>query len=822
MSSKSTPPKLVCPTYLSRDVWQQLVQDATADVMFAKDLLGRYQWVNQAYADLVQRPLESLMGQRAQDLWPTQTASALRRDDLQSMDPLQSTTLLEWLDTDGTPVPLLVVKGPLYYQGRRVGTYGAARDIRGLWEEQTRQRSRAALYSSIFERSSDGLLVIDPDTLHFVEFNSAAHDQLGYSREEFEPLTLLDLQATPDPDWLSARLRNLQATGYDDFGNHHRARDGSVRKVWVSNRLLEVESRRYIATVVRDLTLLDQSQDRLERAESIAHLGSWELDLSSQELTWSPETYRIFELLPETEPPSYSRFLERVHPGDRDRVDALFRRSVDQHLPYQIEHRLRFPDGREKVVLERGQTEHAPQGPPLRAVGTVQEITELARARQQLEMLAFTDPLTGLPNREHSLRYLQQTLARQPQQAIILINLDGFHRVNDSISRQAGDQLLCCTAEALYRAMGPDDWLARLSGGEFLVVYANADAEAARTLVEMMQPRITQVSCSALGETISITASAGISLSPDQGMEPEVLLQMAETALRHARSQGPNSCEVYRPELTEQLRRHLQQEVELRQALTRGELFLVYQPQVNPQGQLIGLEALVRWQHPERGLVSPAEFIPAAERCGLIHALGRWVMNDAAAQLARWRNQGLVPPTLAVNLSPLQLQEGITALSRWLQSILQTYQLQPGDLELEITESCLLPQDGRNLGTDLEQLRTLGISLAIDDFGTGYSSLQVLHRLPIQKLKIDRSFVDNLDRDPSLKTIVRTILLLARGLGLSTLAEGVETAAQAEMLTELGCAAFQGYYFSRPLDVAATTRLLQEGPRVRLATTVRA
>jgi EAL domain-containing protein (putative c-di-GMP-specific phosphodiesterase class I) len=184
-------------------------------------------------------------------------------------------------------------------------------------------------------------------------------------------------------------------------------------------------------------------------------------------------------------------------------------------------------------------------------------------------------------------------------------------------------------------------------------------------------------------------------------------------------------------------------------------------------------------------------------------------MDEACAQLAQWRRQGLEPPTLAVNLSPLQLQEGVTPLSQWLQPILETHSIRPGDLELEITESCLLPESGIHVDGELERLRALGVSLAIDDFGTGYSSLQVLHRLPVQALKIDRSFVDNLEQDHSLQTIVRTILLLAQGLGLRTLAEGVETEFQVRMFTALGCSAFQGYHFSRPLDATATTALLQ-------------
>ena len=819
MSSPSVPPEPILPTALSQDHWQQMVLDATTDIMFAKDLMGRYQWVNRAYADLLQRPPESLIGQQPEDFWPTEIARTLRRDDLQVLENRRPCTLLEWLETDGTPLPLLVVKGPLYHQGELVGSFGIARDIRELWSEREQQLTREKLYSSIFERSGDGLFVVDPDTLHFVEFNTAAHEHLGYSREDFARLTVMDLQAEPDPTWLAERIRVLQKRGYDDFENRHRARDGSIRKVWVSNRLINAGSRAYVATVVRDLTLLEQSRALLEQAESLAHLGSWELDLTSQDLTWSMETYRIFEQDSETQRPSYTSFLERVHPHDRARVDEAYRHSVEQGVPYQIRHRLRFPDGREKVVFERGQTDYSPQGQPIRSFGTVQEITELARTQEQLETLAFTDALTGLPNREQSLRHLLQALQRQPQQALVLLNLDGFRRINDSLGRQAGDQLLCCIAEALSEVLSPEDWLARLGGGEFLIIRPDVDETAAIALVVDLQACFTQITCGSLTETISITACAGISLSPEHETNAEPLLQMAATALQQARHQGPNGYAVYRPALTEQLRQQLQQEVELRQALARSELFLVYQPQVNPQGQLVGLEALVRWQHPERGLVAPDEFIPTAERCGLIHALGRWVMDAACAQLAEWQRQGLEPPTLAVNLSPLQLQEGVTPLSHWLQPILEAHGIRPGDLELEITESCLLPESGILVDGELERLRSLGISLAIDDFGTGYSSLQVLHRLPVQTLKIDRSFVDPLEQDHSLQTIVRTILLLAQGLGLRTLAEGVETEFQARLLTALGCTAFQGYYFSRPLNVIATTDLLRAGPQIRIGST---
>ncbi len=671
---------------------------------------------------------------------------------------------------------------------------------------------------SLFERATDGLLLIDPDSLELLEFNRAAHESLGYSREEFRALGVAGIQAEERPEWLRDRLREILERGRAEFTNRHRARDGSIRHVWLSHRLVGDGERRYIATVVQDLTDLMQMRELLDQAEELSQLGSWELNLGTGRLIWSAQTYRIFEISPGTEAPSYEAFLERVHPEDRQKVDRTYRLSVQTGEIYQLEHRLRFPDGREKVVLERGRTEYDGEGRPLRSLGTVQDITELAIARQRLATLAYRDPLTGLPNRESSLSHLRELCCSGESAAVLALHLDGYRRVCDSISREAGEQLLCSITGVWDGWLAPGDWLARTGEEEFLVIRAGVGSDEARTLAGLLQQALAEPLRLPSGLEVKVSVAGGISLAPEHGEEPEVLLQRATVALQMARQCNRTATEVYDVAFTTRVRNRLEQEVRLQQALTHGEIFLVYQPQVDAEGTLVGMEALLRWHDPLVGPVSPAEFIPLAEQSDLIQLLGRWALEQACAQLQRWNRAGLTVPSLAVNLSPRQLAAGAKPLLELLRALLETYGIRPGQLELEITESSLLPQQGHDPVEALRALREMGVGLAIDDFGTGYSSLQLLQILPVQKLKIDRSFVTPLTRDAADQTIVRTIVLMARGLGLHPLAEGVETEAQVQLLSAMGCHHFQGFRFSPPLTAEEMTRRLA-GQSVRTVIT---
>lgn len=353
-----------------------------------------------------------------------------------------------------------------------------------------------------------------------------------------------------------------------------------------------------------------------------------------------------------------------------------------------------------------------------------------------------------------------------------------------------------------------------MGGDEFLLIRPGLSEHEAWAMVADLQRSLACGVPLPDGEGMGMGFCGGLSLYPDHGQDADTLLRQAATALGRAHDSGQGLVLFYEPAFTETLRSELGLEGRLRQALEAGQLRLVYQPQMGRDGRLIGLEALARWRDGSRGEVSPATFIPLAERTGMIQTLGRWALEEACAQQRRWQLSGLEPPPVAVNVSPRQLLAAPTAMSSLVSTALKRHQLDPGLLELEITESGILPITG--VSDEIERLANLGVTLAIDDFGTGYSSLESLHRLPIHKLKIDQNFTANLLTSDSARLIVRAALTMARELGLQTLVEGVETGEQLSLLETMGCDGYQGYFFSRPLEVEACAVLLADHSRRRV------
>jgi diguanylate cyclase (GGDEF)-like protein/PAS domain S-box-containing protein len=488
-----------------------------------------------------------------------------------------------------------------------------------------------------------------------------------------------------------------------------------------------------------------------------------------------------------------------------------------QHRRFELT--LQTADGRlRRAVLEfRAGREEAGDAAASTSVAGLQvrDVTELHNAMEELSRLAFQDPLTGLANAESLRRDLERRLAKAEGGTLLVlwIDLDGFRRVNHSEGRAAGDALLRAVAAALCRWSGSGDLVGRFGGDEFLLLrelgQASADAPAeaaAETSADAAVRQLRDDFAAAAG--VSLGFSGGYSLAPFDGSQADDLLEAAATALSRARSVAPGTLLRYEPAFTTELRQEMVLESRLDRALVEGGLRLAYQPQVDGAGRLVGVEALLRWQDPELGVVPPNRFVALAERSSLILTLGRWVLEQAFAQLRDWLDQGLNPPRLAVNISARQFETSSPSLAELVGLLLERHQLPPALLELEITESCILPAAGAR--SQMQALSALGVHLSLDDFGTGFSSLQVLNRLALNKLKIDRSFVAGLETSEASRTIVRTALAMGRGLGLSTLAEGVETLGQLQLLEQLGCDAYQGYLFSRPLEVEAFTALLED------------
>lgn len=425
---------------------------------------------------------------------------------------------------------------------------------------------------------------------------------------------------------------------------------------------------------------------------------------------------------------------------------------------------------------------------------------EREQTRLRIQQLAFYDGLTGLCNRSLLLAKAEQVLAfaaRSSQKvAVLFINLDRFKHVNESLGHPAGDALLCSVALRLKDVLRHSDLAARLSGDEFVAVLPECEADHVSVVVERLQALLGQPSAND-DAAFAVSASIGVAMFPQDGTEMEGLLQCADMAMTQAKTAGRGLFSFFSPEMNRLAQDRMALEGALRQSLKNGALHLHYQPQVDmANGCLYGVEALARWTHPQLGDISPLRFIPLAEECGLIAELGHWALAEGCRQLARWRAQGLLVPALAVNLSPSNFHN--LDLPGMIAATLSANGLAPADLTLELTESILLDSNPRTMKI-IEQVHAQGIRLSMDDFGTGYSSLSYLRRLPISELKLDRSFVADLETDEAARALSSAILGIGKSLGLTVVAEGVETVAQSAMLREQGYPVAQGYLFSQPL-----------------------
>ena len=440
---------------------------------------------------------------------------------------------------------------------------------------------------------------------------------------------------------------------------------------------------------------------------------------------------------------------------------------------------------------------------PYAVLSSFDDITPLRRTQATLYHNANHDELTGLPNRysmQRHLRHVVEGAARENQPfAVLLLDLDGFKNVNDSYGHAVGDQLIQSVATRLTAALRETDWVARLGGDEFIVILEYSRPEDARAAAQ----RVLDVL--ALPFTVNATefyttASMGIAMFPDAGQTVDELLKSADTAMYSAKSQGRHVVQFYVPEMLEEAKERIWLENNLRCGLDEGQFYLCYQPKANTgSGKLSGVEALVRWNHPERGLVPPSGFIPFAEESGLIVPLGRWVLNEACRQVRAWLDCGIRIP-VAVNLAARQLRD--PGLLGDIQAAILSHNIPPELLEMELTETALI-LDEEQANSTLDTIRSLGVKLYIDDFGTGYSSLSQIANFSMDALKIDLSFTAKVTSDKKVLALVRAIVLLARSLGMTVVAEGVETEQQLACLKKLGCDQVQGYLLSKPLSADA-------------------
>ena len=559
-----------------------------------------------------------------------------------------------------------------------------------------------------------------------------------------------------------------------------------------------------------------------ERFEFAAHGsgdGLFEWELESGHVYYSETFAQLLGFSPSELGERCDAWFERVHVDDLPTLRADIERHLAGESPrFESEHRVRRKDGSWLWVLTRGMAERAQQGKPRRLAGWLTDIHDRKRSEDQLRHHAFHDPLTGLPNRALFMDRLGHALARARRNphhrfAIVLLDLDRFKLVNDSLGHVAGDELLVSVGQRLESCLRPGDTVARLGGDEFMVLLEDVrDADDARSVAERVQ-RALALPLPLGGHDVIASASIGIAVGDGSITEPHELLRDADTAMYEAKSRGGGQLVSFDARMHDRAVERLQMESALRSAIERGELSVYYQPIVALETRtILGFEALARWRHPSLGNVAPIRFIPLAEETGLIAEIGAWVLGEAARQAKRFGElfpeRG--PLTMHVNMSVRQMQQDPGLLER-VDRVLAETGLAPELLTVEVTESVIM-EDSEKGERLLGALQKRGVRVCMDDFGTGYSSLSYLHRFRVDSLKIDISFVRNLTESHGRAEIVRTILTLAETLGLSVVAEGIETREQLERLIELGCSEGQGYLFSPPIDAASVESLLRQPP----------
>jgi diguanylate cyclase (GGDEF)-like protein/PAS domain S-box-containing protein len=565
--------------------------------------------------------------------------------------------------------------------------------------------------------------------------------------------------------------------------------------------------RRYVAE-------LTEANTSLVNAQRLARVGNWTKDLRTGKLSWSDEMCRIFGVSPNEVDEGLLRRFD--HPSDVTNVKHVVSAAQANFESYSIDHRVVLRDGSVRHVQEQAEYSFDSTGKAVSVIGTLLDVTARKQAEERLAHLAHHDALTGLPNRTLLHERLSQALlfARRHTStvAVLYLDLDRFKGVNDTLGHGVGDELLKVVATRLSSAVRPTDTVVRPGGDEFIIVLADMARESDVKEVAEKIGRTFAAPFVVERDEFFISTSIGVALFPKDGDDAETLIKNADAAMYQAKERGRNNTQFYTADIQDATRRKLSLEGDLRKALEREEFVLHYQPIVSvTSGAITGFESLVRWQHPQRGLIAPNDFIPIAEEVGVIVPLGEWVLRTAAAQQKTWERSGCDVGRVTVNISARQFQQ--RDLPEVVGRIVDEFGIRPGTLELELTESIVMRDVSDGIRA-VAQLREMGVAVAMDDFGTGYSSLSYLKSFPIASLKIDGSFIRDLNIDQFDEAISQAIITLARSLQVRVVAEGVETQAQLFKLRRMGCDEAQGYYFSRPVPALETIPLFDRFRRL--------
>ncbi|HEX4325685.1 MAG TPA: EAL domain-containing protein [Burkholderiales bacterium] len=686
-----------------------------------------------------------------------------------------------------------------------------------IQEEQ--RRFRVAM-----DTSADMIALIDRASMRYVDVNRTICELLGYTRAEMlamGPQDILPLDRETLERSYDELIANEAGSATGGVSTYYRCKDGSQLPFESTRCVVHSGDTRVVVAVARDVRKRIEAEEALRKSHERFHLAVhatndviWDWDLTTGNLWWNENLMRAFGYEPGELEGGVKAWYDLIHAEDQQRVVGALHRIVELGGDSWVdEYRLRRRDGGYAFVIDRAHILRDARGRALRMIGAKADATALKEAEGRLSYLAQFDLLTGLPNRHLFRDRVGQMLIQARRNnwpvAVLFVDLDRFKLVNEALGQEAGDRLLKELGARLAACVRTGDTIGCFGGDKFAAVLSDlgrpgdAGAVAQKILEAVAAPFH-------FGDHDAyVTASVGITLFPGDGLNEDVLMAHADTAMHRAKENGGSNYQFFTHEMNERTLKRMQTENALRHALAREEFLLHYQPKADlKSGAICGFEALLRWKHPERGLVSPAEFIPILEETGLIVAVGEWVLREACQQIASWQKAGLPALPVAVNLSARQFEEG--DLAGTVRRILAEAQVATALIHFEITES-LLMKDPEGATRALRGLRDSGFKLSVDDFGTGYSSLAYLKRFPLDALKIDQTFVRDITNNPDDAAIALAVIGLARSLNLYVIAEGVETLAQLDFLRKHGCDEIQGYYFSKPLPAADSTRALAEG-----------
>jgi diguanylate cyclase (GGDEF)-like protein/PAS domain S-box-containing protein len=716
---------------------------------------------------------------------------------------------------DGSRFPMAVMGVPAQFQGRpaSVGTVFDLSAQRLVEDEIVASRNR---YRALFESAQDAIIVIDGTEGVLVDANVEA--ELLFRRPREELLGLPSVRIFP-PDRQarheSELQRHIAAGGGEPEEMRVRNADGVDILVEVSTSVVEAEGgRKLLQAILRDISARRKAEEGLRLAQRVLDVTEEVIlitDANRHVIAVNPAFTRVTGFSAEEVVGKSPRFLKSGR--QTPEFYAEMWETIDRAGVWQGELWNRRKNGELFPAWLTISVYRDIEGKIINYVGISSDISERHAAEARIRELAYFDPLTHLPNRTLLHDRVEQVLAKAEREggvaALLFIDLDHFKTINDSLGHFTGDQILCQVADRMVECVRRTDTVSRLGGDEFVIVAADSGIEGAAGVARKILDKVSKPYFIDTHE-LTVTPSIGISLYPQDGRDFETLLKHADTAMYRAKESGRNAYQFFAAEMNVAALERLMLENSMRVGLERREFVLFYQPQIElASGRIIGAEALIRWQHPQIGMISPAKFIPVAEACGLIVPLGAWVLKEACRQAVAWQVAGLPPLCVAVNISSAQFCQ--QQFEEVVAGVLKSAGLAPEYLELELTESIVMENAEATIET-LERLSAMGVQLAIDDFGTGYSSLSYLKRFPIDKLKIDQSFVRDIVTDSDDWAIARTVISMGQSLRLQVIAEGVETADQLEMLRGQGCNAVQGYHFSTPLPAGGFAEMLAKQP----------